>query len=253
MSDLEAQSTYVHEPSAWIMICGRACQTIPLYSAISLIFGTGIATGVCSMLSIYSNDDLYGGLSIGTGLIGLLLTLLVYNAPFNVIRILNSTITHLQENNRQLEDQVTKLTRVEKGLKSTSETLLKLVSWSSSNNEQAQKINTAMQAVAEDIANATETQNASMSEFMRQLLSMEELEKRFNDTAEALQMVTRSVKMDDLARWIDNKADGEYGIRQTIISGQSLTETQQVDILEFLSKLDQIILDNDRTTRELNL
>lgn len=181
---------------------------------------------------------------------------------------LKNEIIVLNDTNIELHLRITGLTKVEKGLKTTSENLLKLLVDSTGNNEQSVKINTALVAVADDISAATSEQGANLSQFMKQLLSMESLEQRLEGATEdnerlhlslevtvaSLKKVTQSQeklqfddKLTDLARWIDHKADGESGIRAALKAGQGLGTNQNDDILDFFERLDQIIKLHDET------
>jgi hypothetical protein len=247
----------------WAIAMGRVMQSLPVLFTTSLIFTAGTTASALSLSSLslpagFSNVT--SALGLGTAVLGGLLSLVVYNAPFNLVRVLNNTTSslihvtdNLKQENNELKTRVETLDRLSKGLKATSDNLLRMLTESAGNNVEAAKINAALNAVAEDIANGA---NQHMSQFMNQLLSMEHLQSQLDHTMSDLERITQSQEkmqfdgeMNDLVRWIDTKADGQggtVGIRQALLDN-TLTRAQMNDIYDFLIKIDHIIQLHDQT------
>ena len=283
------------EPPACAMIGGRVAQ-LPLVMAILVvIYICSLLSGLLMIGRVYTNDELISIVATVCGVIGVLQSIILYYAPFNLIKVLNDTIDDLEANNDQYQSlndnhqqQITGLTqqnqelnntvsefqakmvkmqKVEIGLKNTSQNLLKVLAETNSNNIEADKITKSLALVAEDIDNNFQE---NMSCFMKNLLSMDDLENRLTDSLDQNQALTHQLdatlvslkklvdgqqqtqfnsKMTDLARWIDSKADG--GIRNSLATN-TLTLEQATDLKQFLSQLDELISLHDQSLRTTN-
>jgi hypothetical protein len=282
------------EPPIFAMIGGRVAQ-IPLVTAILvIIYMCNLVTGILLFTNFYDNTELISIISTVCGVLGVLQSIILYYAPFNLIKILNSTIdelvvnnktysdlneihqkniTSLKSNNEQLESSISdfqvkinKMQKVEVGLKNTSQNLLKVLSETSSNNIAADKITKSLALVAEDIDNNFQE---NMSSFMQNLLSMDELEDKLADSLDQNQALNHQLeatlqglrklvngqqqtqfnsRMTDLARWIDSKADGNDGIRNSLTMN-NLSLEQATALSHFLSQLDELIRLHDQSIK----
>jgi len=279
------------EPPSCVMILGRTVQLPLIICFILLVFTVNL---VVSILSIYQENELSDTITIISTSLGILLSIILYYAPFNLVRILNNTISdlvlesdrydELNDNHQQqiasltnhndelsktiggLHNEMEKMEKIETGLKSTSQNLLKLLAETSSNNIESSKITKSLELIADDIEDNLQE---NMSCFMKQLLSMDTLEEKLNESIEKNNVLTHELEssinslrklvlgqeqnmlkqqISDLTLWIDSKADGEEGIRANLNKG-SLTSTQMNDVLKFLLKLDNLISIHDKSVQ----
>ena len=274
------------EPPVCVMIFGRISQIPMVLAVLILSFFCNIVIGLLYLSQTYEDNELSSIFSIVGGIFGIMISVILYYAPFNLIKVLNETIDSLNQSNIDykslnknhnaqiislkehnahladtvscLDGKVKKMQLVENGLKTTSQNLLKLLADTNSNNVDASKITKSLELVAEDFDKSF-TDN--MSSFMKNLLTMDDLEIKLSDALDKngslnhqLEAAINSLKqivdgqaqqkfnskMIELVKWIDNKADGDKGIRKALESNQ-LTTMQYNDLLIFLKELDGLI------------
>ena len=274
---------------------GYLAQKIIFIVLMIILYLSVFIIGLLGLIKDQS-EDIVSILSLSGGLVGLLLVLIIYYGPYDIVKVLNDTIDSLQLQNNQyrtenlrfhtentklennigdlqntsnnLQEEVTHLKLVERGLKTSSETLLATVIQSQEHTDNSKKLLQSLHIISEDLEKAGSVSAANMSAFMAQLLNMEDLTQKLTivttelkdlsstnktlsynlkETLQDLRSITEDQqeflmnnKILALAKWIDSVADGPVGLRATLHTN-TITKDQITHMLLFLSQLDELI------------
>lgn len=183
------------------------------------------ATGLSNTISVITVS--YS--SLLSGLLSIPMIFAIYKAPFNLVKILDSTLNQLQEYNKQYElsnqkfdennrvlqqenyilqgnnkeyrDNLDRHKKINQGLNEVIKTLSLTLTQGS---EKQQELLSALESIYKDIENATEK---GVSQFMSLLLRMDELHDKLNKTLKDNQSLSNDLQetLDDLRSLLNDQ------------------------------------------------
>lgn len=167
----------------------------------------------------------------------------LFYAPFDLVSTLKEENEHLKSLSEDLTQNIERLKKVEHGMQRA---LTNMGNVLIEGGEKQEKLLTALEHVYNDIEKSTDDIEHSTSQFMKSALEMSDLVQTLDQTTDQLDKILNDqkraaidYKIREIARDIDDVADGPDGLRYRLKNNKITTEDKLI-ILDFLEKINDI-------------
>lgn len=268
-NDIESSREDNSKLSMTATVTGWVMQNPIVFTFLCVCYGGGCVMGISGLMDLVALSNV-STTQLITGLLGGPLLFTIYQAPFNLIKILSDTIDRMRfnnqeyaSNNERLNNEISRLKLVETGLQKSLSSMSQILI---AGSDKQKELQLALEHIYNDMVKSSDNLSASSSQFMNSLLKMEELTDQLADVTsdnmelsnqlDAVLTDLRNILNDqkqavfnehlhELAHNMDRISDGPAGLRQRL-TDQALTYEDNKIILEFLSELDEVLkLHND--------